>query len=87
MKRFMPSRYHLPSASCVAFRRTDCRSEPESGSVRSMEPSASPVTKRGMYFWRCSSEPNSQMVSAMSCRPKRFCKLASARETISVIIV
>ena len=84
----MPFRYHWPVfSSCQARRRTDCRSEPKSGSVRSIEPSNSPDAKPGRYFCFCSSEPKKLIVSAMSCSPKMFCREPSARETISVIIV
>ena len=80
MKRFTPFRSHVPFCSDhVAFNITAPRSEPASGSVRSIAQVA-PAETHGRYFCLSSSEANSLSVSAQSSKP------ASARATISLVI-
>ena len=86
MKRFTPFRSHVPFCSDhVAFNITAPRSEPASGSVRSIAQVA-PAETHGRYFCLSSSEANSLSVSAQSCKPQIFSKPASARATISLVI-
>jgi len=47
IKRLTPFKNHFPSASCVAFRLTDCKSLPASGSVKTIEESHSPEQSFG----------------------------------------
>ena len=86
MKRFTPFSSHVcRSSDQVALSITAPRSEPASGSVRSMAHVA-PAETHGRYFCLISSEANSFNVSAQSCNPQMFSKLASARATISLAI-
>ena len=86
MKRFTPlSLQHFSSSSYVAFSMTRCRSEPASGSVRSID-IVSPAQMRGIYLSRCSSLPNSYSVSMHDCRLQMFWKPASAADIISLSI-
>ena len=86
MKRFTPFSSHVCfSSDHVAFSITAPRSEPASGSVRSMAHVA-PAETHFRNFSFCSSEANSLSVSAQSCKPQMFSKLASARATISLAI-
>ena len=84
MKRLTPLSSHVcRSSDQVAFSITAPRSEPASGSVRSMA-QVSPADTRGRNSCLSSSEANSLSVSAQSCRPQMFSKPASARATISL---
>ena len=84
MKRLTPlSRQQFSFSSQLALSITRCRSDPASGSVRSMD-IVSPAQMRGMKRSRWSSLPNSYRVSAQLCRLQMFWKLASAAETISL---
>jgi len=86
IKRFTPFRYHIPSFSLkVAFSCTACKSEPASGSVKSIE-QVCPSQTLGRNSRLISSSANSLMVSAQSCKPQILAKPASARETISAAI-
>ena len=86
MKRLQPLRRHvLASSSHDALSITAPRSEPASGSVRSIA-HVSPADTRGKNFILISSDANSLMVSAQSCKPQMFSKPASARATISLAI-
>ena len=86
MKRLQPLRRHTPAASSHdALSITAPRSEPASGSVRSIA-QVSPADTRGKKRCLISSDANSLMVSAQSCKPQIFSKPASARATISLAI-
>ncbi len=89
IKRLVPFIRHTPfmspSSGGVATVLTDCKSDPKSGSVRTIAPVASPAASSGIYFSFWSSLPKSSMVSAISCKPTIVIKEASARETISII--
>ena len=63
---------------------TRCRSEPASGSVKSMD-IVSPAHTRGIKRERWSSSPNSYKVSMQSCRDQMFSKPASAEAIISLM--
>ena len=83
MNRFTPFSSQQPCSSLhVALSITRCRSEPASGSVRSID-IVSPAQMRGRNFCRCSSEPNSYRVSAQLCRLQMFWNEASAALTSS----
>ena len=78
MKRFTPfRRQQLLVSSKVAFSITDWRSEPASGSVKSID-MVSPAQIRGMKRLCWSSLPNSYNVSIQSCKDQMFPKPASA---------
>lgn len=84
MKRFTPLSSHVcRSSDHVALSITAPKSEPASGSVRSMAHVA-PADTHGRNFCLISSEANSLSVSAQSCKPQIFSKPASARATISL---
>ena len=86
MKRLQPLRRHTPAASSHdALSITAPRSEPASGSVRSIA-QVSPADTRGKKRALISSVANSLMVSAQSCKPQMFSKPVSARATISLAI-
>ena len=88
MKRLTPLRRHVSVASSWMARSwTLPRSLPASGSVRTMAPVTSPEENLGRYLSLSASSAKAWMVSAMSCRPKRFIRLASARLTISMAMV
>src|SRR3712207_8592033 len=87
MKRFTPLSNQQPSFSLyVAFSITDCRSEPASGSVKSID-MVSPWHTRGMKRLCWSVFPNSYNVSMQSCSDHILPKPASAAATISAHIV
>ena len=65
---------------------TLCKSEPASGSVRSID-IVSPAHTRGMKRLCWSSSPNSYNVSIQSCNDQMFPKPASAAATTSAHIV
>ena len=86
MNRLTPLSNHVCfSSDHVALSITAPKSEPASGSVRSIAHVA-PSHTHLRYFAFCSSVANSLNVSAQSCKPQIFSKLASARATISFAI-
>jgi hypothetical protein len=87
MKRFTPfRRQQFSFSSKVAFSITDCKSEPASGSVKSID-IVSPAQIRGMKRLCWSSFPNSYNVSIQSCNDQMFPNPASAAATISAHMV
>ena len=70
----------------MAFSITLCKSEPASGSVRSID-MVSPAQTLGMKRLCWSSSPNSYNVSIQSCSDQMLPKPASAAATTSAHIV